>query len=277
MGLNWLESIIYALVSGFTEFLPVSAKAHQIIMLNLFGDSANTVILDLAVHIAVLTALYINCSPTILRMQRQQKLLHIPKRRRKFQIDTEILSEYHITKTAVIPVVLSVIAVPFLLDLGSRLNFLAIALLANGILLYATSRIAIGNKNASAMTRLDGFLVGLAGAFGAMPGISRIGLTHSVSVMRAADPQKALSWCLILSLPALAALCCADIYLMFTVGVGTFGFLALIQCLISALFAYLGATLAIVLVRYMSVKIGFSWFSYYSWGLAFLSFLLYMI
>lgn len=277
MGLTWLESIIYALVSGFAEFLPVSSKAHQIIMLNLFGDSANTVVLDFTIHIAVLTALYINCYSTILRIQRQQKLRHIPKRRRKFQLDAEIVSQYQIAKTAAIPVVLSVIAVPYLLSLGKRLNILAIALCVNGILLYATSRIAIGNKNAASMTRLDGYLVGLSGALGAMPGISRIGASHSVSVMRAADPQKALSWCFILSIPALAALCCADLYLMFTIGVGAFGFLALIQCLISALFAYLGATLAIVLVRYMSVKIGFSWFSYYSWGLAFLSFLLFMI
>lgn len=277
MGLNWLESIIYALVSGLTEFLPVSAKAHQIIMLNLFGDSANTVVLDFVIHIAVLTALYINCSPTILRIQRQRKLLHVPRRRRKFQLDTEIMSEYQIAKTAALPIVLSVIAVPFLIGFGKRLNMLAIALFINGLLLFATSRIAIGNRSASSMTRLDGFLVGIAGAFSAMPGISRLGVTHSVSVMRAAEPQKALSWCLILSLPALVALCCADLYLMFTIGVGSFGFLTLIQCLVSALFAYLGATLAIILARYMSVKIGFSWFSYYSWGLAFLSFLLFMI
>lgn len=277
MGLNWLESIIYALVSGLTEFLPVSAKAHQIIMLNLFGDAANTVVFDFTIHIAVLTALYINCSSTILRIQRQLKLLRVPKRRRKFQLDTEIMSEYQIAKTAAFPVVLSAIAVPLLIGFGKRLNMLAIALCINGIFLYATSRIAIGNKNASAMTRFDGFLVGIAGALGAMPGISRFGASHCVSVMRAAEPQKALDWCLILSLPALVALCCVDLYLMFTVGVGSFAFLTLIQCLVSALFAYIGATLAIILVRYMSVKIGFSWFSYYSWGLAFLSFLLFMI
>lgn len=277
MGLNWLESIVYALISGVTEILPVSSRAHQQLLLNLFGGTVNTTLLDLMIHIAVLTALYINCQNSISRIQRQRKLLQIPKRRRKHQPDWQAVSELRLVKTAAIPIVLGVLFTQLVQSLSGKLHLLSLFLVVNGILLYTTGRIAIGNKSAGSMSRFDGFLVGLAGTLGMLPGISRMGCALSVSIMRGADPQRALNWCLILSVPALLALCVADVFLMFTLGVGTFGFLMLIQCLFSALFAYLGATLAIMLLRYMAVKVGFSWFSYYSWGLAMLSFLLFMI
>ena len=37
MELNWLECLIYGLLSGLTEFLPVSSLAHQTVILKVFG------------------------------------------------------------------------------------------------------------------------------------------------------------------------------------------------------------------------------------------------
>lgn len=127
------------------------------------------------------------------------------------------------------------------------------------------------------MNRLEGLLIGVASGLGIVPGVSRLGLGVCVGIMRGAAPQNALNWSFVLSVPILAALCVTDIILMFTAGVGSFGFLMLLQCLFSALFAYVGSTLAITLLRFMAVKVGFSWFSYYCWGVALFSFLLFMI
>lgn len=277
MGLNWFESIVYALISGVTELLPVSSQAHQQVFLHLFGGSVNTTLLDFIIHIAVLAAIYINCQPSIAKIQRQRKILQIPKRRRKYEPDWQTVSELALIKTAAVPLILSVLAVYWVHNQSGKLHLISAFLTINGILLYITCRIPTGNKTAGSMSRFDGFLIGLSGALGFIPGFSRMGCSISVSIMRGADPQRALNWCLILSVPALLALCAADIFLMFTVGVGAFGFLMLLQCLFSALFAYLGATLAVILLRYMAVKLGFSWFSYYAWGLALLSFLLFLI
>ena len=37
MDLSWLQSILFGLVSGFTEILPVSARAHEMLLLWFFG------------------------------------------------------------------------------------------------------------------------------------------------------------------------------------------------------------------------------------------------
>jgi hypothetical protein len=42
-------------------------------------------------------------------------------------------------------------------------------------------------------------------------------------------------------------------------------------------FAYIGAYFALIFLRFMSVKLGFSGFSYYCWGAALFAFILYMI
>ena len=59
--MNWLESLLYGLVSGFAEFLPVSAAAHQALMKRLFGVDVQTGFLDFLVHAAVLAALCFSC------------------------------------------------------------------------------------------------------------------------------------------------------------------------------------------------------------------------
>lgn len=276
MGLNWIESMIYALVSGMTELLPVSSAAHQQVISHLFG-AGNRILLDFMIHIAVLAAIYINCQQSIRKLRRQQMLLQIPKRRRKHQPDWETVAELRVIRTATIPVILSVLAVLWARKISGQLHLLAIFLVLNGVLLYITGRIPVGNKTAGSMRRFDGVLIGVSGCLGIFPGVSRMGCSLSTSILRGADPQRALNWCLILSVPALLALSLGDIFLMFALGIGSFGFWMLIQCIFSAIFAYFGATMAILLLRYMAVKLGFSWFSYYSWGLAMFSFLLFML
>lgn len=277
MEFNWLESILYALISGMTEFLPVSSGAHQSVLRNLFERSANTVVLDFLIHLAALAALYINCQGYIHAIDRTKKLLQIPARRRKRQPDMHLAADYRLIRCAALPMVAMVLLSGVASSIADRLQFLSICLVVNGMILYATGRIPIGNKAGGSMNRFDSVLIGFASGLGIFPGISRLGLGVSVGVMRGAAPQNALNWSLVLSVPALAALCLADIVAMFTAGVGYFGFLTLLQCLVSAVFSYVGATLAIKIMRFMAVKVGFSWFSYYCWGMALFSFLLFMI
>ena len=66
MNINWLESILFGLVSGFAEFLPVSSNAHKTIFLFLFGVDSEHAFLSLFVHIGVLLGLVLS-SRTLLK------------------------------------------------------------------------------------------------------------------------------------------------------------------------------------------------------------------
>lgn len=277
MDMSWLESIIYAFISGITEFLPVSSHAHRAVLTQLFGASQNSHLLDLLIHIAVLTALSLSCRNLTSAMDRTNKLLRIPARRRKRQPDWQIVSDIRLIRSAAVPVLVLSLLFQIAFPVARQLHILALCLAVNGTLLYITGHIYIGNKTASAMNRFDSLLIGIASGAGIVPGISRVGAGVSVAVMRGAAPGQALNWSLVLSIPALAAMCVIDLILLFSTGIGTFGFMILLRYLVSALFAYIGAYLAVAILRFMAVKLGFSWFSYYSWGAALFAFVLYMI
>lgn len=277
MNFSWFESIVYAFISGATEFLPVSSHAHRSILRHLFSVDANTTVLDFLIHFSVLIALIYICQSQIALLRRTQKLLSVPPRRRKRHPGREATARYKLIRSAVLPVLIFTVFYQIAYQVADRLQIMSFCLLLNGVVLYITSLVRSGNKPASLMSRVDGPLIGFISGLGIIPGFSRTGLGLSICHIRGASASDALDWILLLSIPALAGLCVTDLIIMFTSGVGTFTFLLLIQFIISAFAAYVGAYLAISLLRYLATKAGFTWFAFYSWGAALFSFILFMI
>lgn len=275
--MGWLEIIIYALISGIAEFLPVSSVAHQSILLKLFGCTENMAALNFTVHFGALAALYINCQSHLAAFGRTQRILSIPKRRRKRQPDWELVSELRLFKTASVFSVIAALASVFTYSFNRQLLFVALFLILNGIVLYCSGRVATGNKSAGNMIGFDGLFIGFSSALGVVPGFSRLGCGITAAVVRGAAPSHALRWSLLISVPTLCALCVADVILIFTQGVVGFGFMTFLQCIVGAVVSFCGTWISILLLRFFSVKIGFSSFSLYSWGAGLFAFLLYMI
>ena len=69
MNLGWLESLLYGFVSGLADILPVSSRAHQILLLKCFGANRTSGLQDLLIHLAILGGLYFVCQKPILRMK----------------------------------------------------------------------------------------------------------------------------------------------------------------------------------------------------------------
>jgi undecaprenyl pyrophosphate phosphatase UppP len=123
---------------------------------------------------------------------------------------------------------------------------------------------------------LDGILIGLAGALAAIPGFSRVGAVVSVATARGVDRGYALDTALLLSIPVLLGLLIFDAYAVIAakLAIGVVAFL--IYLLLGAV-SFGAAWAGITFMRYLSVKAGFTGFSYYSWGLALFSFILYLM
>ena len=84
MGLNWLQSLIYGFISGFTEFLPVPSDGHRLIFLELIGVS-DSAVMRLSVRLGALLALAFLCAPMIAKLNRERKIASITEKRRKRQ------------------------------------------------------------------------------------------------------------------------------------------------------------------------------------------------
>lgn len=127
------------------------------------------------------------------------------------------------------------------------------------------------------MSRLDAALIGIGSALAVIPGISRVGVSTSVGIARGASPQNAFKWSQLISIPALAVFIVLDLVGVVTAGLGQLNFSFILQCILCGCAAYIGATAAISLMKMVVHRSGIENFSYYCWGAALFTFILYMI
>ena len=272
MDLNWLQSLIIGLISGIAEVLPVSARAHRLLLLKMFGVGAEGAILRLLVHISVAAALYFCCRSHLVRMLRAQRIARIPKKRRKRPLDFEGLSDFSLLKTALIPVILAFI-------FYSKISVLVgkpILLVLNGIILYVPQYLPGSNKASGAMTRIDGLFFGLGGSLATLPGISCIGCTVSIASVRGMDLKKALNLALVLNITMNIGFAVYDLLELLSGGGGSVSFGQLIGAVLAGVTAFAGVMLGIRLLNKITENIGYSVFGFYSWGMALLTFILFL-
>ena len=268
MHMNWIESLIYGFISGLSEFLPFSSKAHQELAMLLFGTSQNDPVRDFLIHIALIFAMYYAYMPIFQRTGRASGSAYQYITRR--QVDIRFI------KGATLPMLISLIV---LLYVSSNINYnlliSSVIFLINGVILYIPGRMLQGNKDARTMTQLDSILFGLLGGLGAVTGISRVGCQTSYAISRGSDRQHALNWAYSLSIPALILLSLFDVIQIFTAGSIPF-WTSFFSYILSAASSFLGGYIAVKLSQIIMVRVGFFGIAYYNWGIALLTFLLYL-
>lgn len=271
--MNWLQSVIYGLVSGLTEFLPISSQAHQELLLFLFGTDGSDPVRSFFIHISVITALYMGLKPYLNQIKRERSHHH---RRRISSIASQTLDDVLVVKNAIVPMIIGMLLFSYINNTDGSLLNLAFFLLLNGILIFLPDRIIRANKRAGNMSFLDSFLMGAVGALSVVPGFSRIGGIVSVSQIRGADRDKALTWAFLLSMPALAVLTLFDLFQM-VAGNGIVPFWSnLWGYILSAAGAYVSAYGSIFLMKTINMRTSIAYFSFYSWSMSLLIFILYL-
>lgn len=276
MDLNWFQSLLFGLASGLTDILPVSAQAHKAVLLKLFGLDGEPVILRFMIHLATLAGLYYCCQGHIMRITRQLRLSRIPKKRRKRPLDTRTLMDYKLLRMMAVPVILSF----FLYHKTSRwnhsLNWIALFVLLNAVIMYLPILMPSGNKDSRSFSPVEGLLMGVGGATAIIPGISSLGATTSVLLLRGAERTFALNTALLLQMAVSAGMVVMDLIAMAEFGIEIISFSAIVSCILAAASAFAGVFVAIKVMRTLAVNIGFNMFAFYNLGLALFSFILFL-
>lgn len=275
MEWSWLHSLFYGLISGFAEFLPVSAEAHSILFQRLTGVGNEILGFRMICHLSILLALLLSCRPQLEKLRREKRIASIPARRRKRQPDVTSMLDIRVLKTALIPTVIGFAGYLYFANQGQRLWILSIFMVINGILLFIPQIKRTGNKESQTMSALDSILFGVGSCLGVIPGVSRLGVGSAFLQLRGADRRYTLEMCLLLSVPSLVILIGFDLYLIF-VTAGAMAFSLFFLYILAAAAAFAGAYLGIMLMRFLAVNVGFSDCAYYCWGAALLTFILYL-
>lgn len=272
MEFTWFESILYGIVSGLAEFLPVSTEAHQQLMLRLFGVDTVDPVRNLFVHIAALVAVYINSRSFFEHIRRERSV----RRSRNYKSNSRFLYDYKFLRSAAITMLIVYFIIRGVAKSDDNLLLCAGISLFNGLILFVADRMVQGNKDSRLMSSIDSMLVGAAAGISALPGFSRVGCAAVVASSRGAERKYCFNWALLLSIPALFGAIVMDFILLFGGSAHQF-WPNVLSYLLSSLCTYLGCYLGIRMLKYISVKSGFSAFAYYSFGLTLISFVLYLM
>ena len=275
--MNFIESIVFGLISGLSDVIPVSSQGHKAILLKLFGQTGENPLMRLLIHGAILAALYYSCSNHIIKISRQLRLSKIPKKKRKRPLDVQMLMEFRLFRVMVVPALLCLLAYNRTSQWGTKLNLTALFMLVNAVILYLPNLLPTGNKDARSMSPLEGMMMGIGGGASVLPGISSVGGALSVASACGAERSFALSMTYLMHMVLTVGLIGFDFAALFAAGLSGITGSVVLNCIVAAASAFAGTYLGIRVMRLLAVNIGFSIFALYSAGAALLSFLLYLM
>ena len=185
-----LEAILWGLVQGLTEFLPISSSGHLVLVPAVLGldppDLATSAVLHLGTLAAVLVYFRAEVSE-IVRFTDKGKLL------------------LRLLVIGSIPAVVLGLAFESRLEtINDTPRVVAGFLIAAGVVFVATRWIPRRDRTMEESTLRDAFLLGLGQALALIPGVSRSGSTISTGLARGFDRAEAARYSFILGIPVIA-------------------------------------------------------------------------
>lgn len=244
-----LAAIIWGLVQGLTEFLPISSSGHLVIVpewLARFGidigppDLATSAVLHLGTLVAVL----------VYFRQDITKVLRL-------RSDTEGRRIAMLVAVGTVPALIGLPLESTLEEFQDDVRRVGVALIVTGIVLFAGQRVARGLRRLEEANIPDALVVGVAQALALIPGISRSGMTISAGNARGLDPTEAARFSFLLGIPAIAgagALSLPDL-----LGAGELGPELAVGLLVAAISGYFAIAGLLLVIR----RIGLGPFAVY--------------
>ena len=199
---SWFHAVVYGLVQGLTEFLPISSSAHLRAVAAIAGwkdpGAAFTAVTQLGTETAVL--LYFRRD--IWNIVRTWTLSLVRPELRG-ELDAR-MGWYVILGTLPIAVLGFVFQDTIETELRS-LWLIASMLVVFGLVLGAADAVARNEKPLNQLSMRDGLLLGLAQAMALVPGVSRSGGTISAGLLLGYRREAAARYSFLLAIPAVLA------------------------------------------------------------------------
>lgn len=277
MELNWLQSILFGLVSGAADIIPVSGQAHRLLLLKFFGVNQLPNLLALLLHLSVAAALYLSSQGQFVRMNRTRALARIPKKKRKRPLDTRSMMDWSLIKTMLVPTVIGLLLNSRVRGWSVNMFLIAGMLFVNGLILYIPQFLPTSNRDSRTLTRLEGVLMGLGAGASVLPGISTVGIMVSIASVCGIERLYGLNMTFIVKLFFLIGLMVYDVLAIITDGLGGLTVMLLAQYLFTGLLSFGASMFSIRLLRRLAPEHGFHTFGVYCWGLALFTFILNLV
>ena len=199
--MEYIKFILYGLIQGLTEFIPVSSTAHLKVISLLFGIDDPGSSISAIIQIGSILAIFWYFRNDIFKLRRQSSNNYFG-----YFLDKRLLKSIFI---ATIPIALLgggiKLFLPKFFDNILRSN-LSIALfsLLMAIFMNVADNSKRGSKKLKNHNYASSFLIGISQAFAIFPGISRSGVTISTALVSGWERSDAAKFSFLLGIPAIS-------------------------------------------------------------------------
>jgi undecaprenyl-diphosphatase len=260
-----IEAIIYGIIQGIAEFLPISSSGHLALAQNFFGtQTENGFAFGVALHLATLVSVCVVFRKDVFSLFKGffslMKKLFTGKLGQGLDSGEKLFLMLCIATLPLIPVKL--LGLDETVEAISGISWMiGILLIVNGVMLFVSDRL----KSADISAENGGYLrplgVGVVQALvGIMPGISRSGSTITGGRIFGFSREEAVRFSFLMSIPAILGACVTELPDLFAEGVTAD---MLMPVIVGAVTAAVVGFFAIKLLQYISKNKGFAVFSVY--------------
>ncbi len=266
--MDYLNAIIFGIVQGITEFLPISSSGHLIVLHNFLDiPIKNELNFDVILHLASLIAVVGYFYNDILKLI--NGFFDFKNKGQSFRLSWFII-------IATIPAAVFGFFLEDLIETVLRsLWVVVVMLIFIGILFIFAEKLSKNNKNLASLNCKKSILIGLAQALALIPGTSRSGVTIIAGMFLGLKKIDAIRLSFLMSIPIIAganiiklpqiiqsALTLNEIIILIIACIATFAssiltikyFLKFAQVCSFAFFAYYRFILAFILMAFIILK-----------------------
>lgn len=195
--MDWLQTVILALMQGFTEFLPISSSAHLILVPVITGWPDQGLAFDVAVHVGTLAAVVAYFRDEIVQLFFGWLRSVTGK-----GLDTEGRLAWAVL-LGTVPAGLAGLLFADIIETSLRGPLvIATTTIVFGVLLGLADRLR-GARDEHAITWVDVLIIGVAQAVALIPGTSRSGITMTAGLFVGLTRTAAARFSFLLSIPVI--------------------------------------------------------------------------
>jgi undecaprenyl-diphosphatase len=189
------QAIIYGIIQGITEFLPVSSTAHLTLLPWLAGWKDPGVAFDVALHLGTAVAVIGFFIKDWIRLIKAG--FTSPKSK-----DGKLF--WYVVIATIPAAIFGVVLDKYMSNVRNPL-LIGVTLIIMGIVLYAADKYGKKDTSLENMTGRKSLVVGLAQVLAVVPGVSRSGITMSTGRMLGIDRESIAKFTFLMSAPIILA------------------------------------------------------------------------
>ncbi len=187
---DYLHAILWGLVQGLTEFLPVSSSGHLVIVPEALGIEPPDLALSAVLHLGTLAAVVVYYRADLISLLRWRD----PIKRRMVGL----------LVIATAPAGLALLVRDRIDALQRSTTAIGIALLVTAILLWLSGQLRDRTGTVEGMSVVSAITVGFSQLLAVIPGLSRSGTTITVGMFRGLSPTEAARFSFLMGVPTIA-------------------------------------------------------------------------